>query len=181
VTPLAVTLAVTRACDRVQVEAAWSGTASELTIWTTSLRVRRFSRARRMSGIAPVRSGRLRQCRSGTWSRGLLGQSEYIVRVKAVAPLMEAVLRWLAEATPGSAELLRLMDVTPVPCGASAVTARCSGLYGYRMVPAGNRPRLRRHPRTAENQLSSGSPQYARRPTVGRADGLPDAEQGMSW
>ena len=111
----------------------------------------------------------------------LLGQSEHNDRVKAVAPLMEAVLRWLAEATPGSAELLRLMDVTPVPCGASAVTARCSGLYGYRMVPAGNRPRLRRHPRTAENQLSSGSPQYARRPTVGRADGLPDAEQGMSW
>ena len=44
-------------------------------------------------------------------------------------------LRWLAEATPGSAELLRLMDATPVPCGASAVTARRSGLYGYRRVP----------------------------------------------
>ena len=65
----------------------------------------------------------------------LLGQSEYNVRFKAVAPLMEAALRWLAEATPGSAELLRLMDVTPVPCGASAVTARCSDLYGYRRVP----------------------------------------------
>ena len=65
----------------------------------------------------------------------LLVQSEYNVRVKAVAPLMEAALRWLAEPTPGSAELLRLMDATPVPCGASAVTARCSGLYGYRRVP----------------------------------------------
>ena len=54
---------------------------------------------------------------------------------KAVAPLMEAALRRLAEATPGSAELLRLMDATPVPCGASAVTARRSGLYGYRRVP----------------------------------------------
>ncbi len=81
----------------------------------------------------------------------LLGQSEYNDRVKAVAPLMEAALRWLAEATPGSAELLRLMDATPVPCGASAVTARRSALYGYRRVPGWNRPRPRRHPRTPEN------------------------------
>ena len=61
----------------------------------------------------------------------LLAQSEYNERVKAAAPLMEAALRWLAEATPGSAELLRLMDATPVACGQSAVTARRSGLYGY--------------------------------------------------
>jgi hypothetical protein len=61
----------------------------------------------------------------------LLRQSEYNERVKAAAPLMEAALRWLAEATPGSAELLRLMDATPVPCGQSAVTARRSDLYRY--------------------------------------------------
>jgi len=61
----------------------------------------------------------------------LLGQSEYNDRVKAAAPLMEAALRWLAEHTPASAELLRLMDATPVPCGQSVVTARRSGLYGY--------------------------------------------------
>jgi hypothetical protein len=61
----------------------------------------------------------------------LLGQSEYNQRVKALAPLMEAALRWLAEATPGSAELLRLMDATPVPCGQSAVTAKRSDLYGW--------------------------------------------------
>jgi hypothetical protein len=61
----------------------------------------------------------------------LLSQSEYNDRLKAAAPLMEAALRWLAEQTPGSAELLRLMDATPVPCGASAVTARRSGLYGW--------------------------------------------------
>ena len=30
---------------------------------------------------------------------------------------MEAALRWLADATPATAELLRLMDATPVPCG----------------------------------------------------------------
>jgi len=61
----------------------------------------------------------------------LLGQSEYNDRLKAAAPLMEAALRWLAGRTPATAELLRLMDATPVPCGASAVTARRSGLYGW--------------------------------------------------
>jgi hypothetical protein len=61
----------------------------------------------------------------------LLRQSEYNHRLKAASALMEAALRWLAEQTPGSAELLRLMDATPVPCGQSAVTARRSGLYGY--------------------------------------------------
>jgi len=44
---------------------------------------------------------------------------------------MEAALRWLAGATPAAAELLRLMDATPVPCGQSVVTARRSSLYGY--------------------------------------------------
>ena len=44
---------------------------------------------------------------------------------------MEAALRWLAEATPGTAELLRLMDATPVPCGQSVITARRSDLFGY--------------------------------------------------
>ena len=61
----------------------------------------------------------------------LLGQSEYNDRVKAAAPLMESALRWLAEATPGSAEMLRLMDATPVPCGQSAVTAKRSDLFGW--------------------------------------------------
>ena len=61
----------------------------------------------------------------------LLGQSEYDDRVKAAAPLMEAALRWLAEATPGSAEMLRLMDATPIPCGHSVITARRSDLFGY--------------------------------------------------
>jgi hypothetical protein len=61
----------------------------------------------------------------------LLRQSEYNDRVKAAAPLMEAVLRWLAEATPCSAELLRLMDATPVPCGHSVITAKRSDLYGW--------------------------------------------------
>jgi hypothetical protein len=61
----------------------------------------------------------------------LLRQSEYNERLKALAPLMEAVLRWLADRTRATAEMLRLMDGTPVPCGTSAVAARRSGLYGW--------------------------------------------------
>src|SRR5262249_34699976 len=62
---------------------------------------------------------------------GLLGQAEYTQRVKAAAPLREAALRWLAAQTPGSAEMLRLMDATPIPCGQSVVTARRSALFGH--------------------------------------------------
>ena len=61
----------------------------------------------------------------------LLRQSEYNARLRQLAPLMEAALRWLADATPAAAEQLRLTDATPVPCGASAVTAKRPGLYGY--------------------------------------------------
>jgi len=61
----------------------------------------------------------------------LLGQSEYNERLKDAAPLMEAALRWLAEHTPGSAELLRLLDGTPVGCGQSTITAKRSDLFGY--------------------------------------------------
>src|SRR5277367_5145009 len=61
----------------------------------------------------------------------LLAQSEYNTRLRHLAPLMEAALRWLADAAPATAEQLRLMDATPVPCGASALTAKRSGLFGY--------------------------------------------------
>lgn len=61
----------------------------------------------------------------------LLGQSEYNKRLKDAAPLMEAALRWLAEHTPDSAELLRLMDGTPVSCGQSKRTTQRSNLFGY--------------------------------------------------
>ncbi len=70
-------------------------------------------------------------CRIGHLFPRLLGQSEYNQRIKSAAPLMEAALRWLAQATPGSAELLRLMDATPIPCGQSAITAKRSDLYGW--------------------------------------------------
>jgi hypothetical protein len=61
----------------------------------------------------------------------LLRQSEYNDRVKSCALLMEEALRWLADRTPGTAEMLRLMDATPVPCGQSVVTAKRSDLYGW--------------------------------------------------
>jgi hypothetical protein len=61
----------------------------------------------------------------------LLSQSEYNQRLKDLAPLLEAALRWLAELTPGSAERLRLLDGTPVGCGQSVITAKRSRLFGY--------------------------------------------------
>jgi hypothetical protein len=61
----------------------------------------------------------------------MLSQSEYNERLKTAAPLMEAALRSLARHTPGSAELLRLMDGTPVGCGQSKVTADRSNLFGW--------------------------------------------------
>jgi hypothetical protein len=83
----------------------------------------RFDDERHWLRIAPRLAGHL-------FPR-LLAQSEYNTRLRQLAPLMEAALRWLADATPATAELLRLMDATPVPCGHSAATARRSDLYGY--------------------------------------------------
>jgi hypothetical protein len=78
---------------------------------------------RRWLRAAPARIGHL-------FPR-LLRQSEYNDRVKAAAPLMAVALAWLADQTPGSAELVRLMDGTPVPCGQSVITAKRSDLAGY--------------------------------------------------
>jgi hypothetical protein len=61
----------------------------------------------------------------------LLRQSEYNARLKAITPLMEAALRWLADHTPATTEMLRLMDATSVPCGHSVITARRSDLFGW--------------------------------------------------
>lgn len=74
---------------------------------------------------------RAARSRVGYLFPGLLGQSEYNERLKNAAPLMEAALRWLADQTPGSAEMLRLMDATPVPCGQSVITAKRSELFGW--------------------------------------------------
>ena len=73
----------------------------------------------------------------------LLAHSEYNTRLRQIAPLMEAALRWLAGATPATAEQLRLMDATrsraaPPPSPRSALT--CSGTPATgtaRAIPAG--------------------------------------------
>jgi hypothetical protein len=44
---------------------------------------------------------------------------------------MEAALRWLAAGTPGTGELLRLMDATPIGCGQSRITTHRSNLFGW--------------------------------------------------
>lgn len=63
-------------------------------------------------------------------------QSGYNKRLRAAGPLISAVIRALAEITPSAASILRLIDSTPVPCGASRETAKRSDLagqagYGY--------------------------------------------------
>jgi hypothetical protein len=98
-------------------------TDAELVCLAVAQVLLRYDDERRWLRAAPKQAGRL-------FPR-LLRQSEYNERIKAAAPLMEAAVRWLADHTPGSAELLRLMDATPVPCGHSVVTARRPDLYGY--------------------------------------------------
>ena len=61
----------------------------------------------------------------------LLSQSAYNRRLRQVPWLLEAALRWLADHTPASAELLRLLDGTPVVCGRSRTTAMRSELAGW--------------------------------------------------
>jgi hypothetical protein len=64
------------------------------------------------------------------------GQSGYGKRLRAAGPLIAQVIRALALVTPTKAPALRLIDSTPVPCGASRETAKRSDLagdagYGY--------------------------------------------------
>jgi len=98
-------------------------TDAELVCLVVAQVLLRFHDERHWLRAAPSRVGHL-------FPR-LLSQSEYNHRLKAAAWLLEAALRWLAAKTPGSAELLRLMDATPVPCGQSTLTAKRSDLFGY--------------------------------------------------
>jgi hypothetical protein len=61
----------------------------------------------------------------------LLSQPAYNRRRRQVADLMEAALHWLADQTPPTTELLRLLDGTPVVCGRSRTTATRSDLAGW--------------------------------------------------
>jgi hypothetical protein len=61
----------------------------------------------------------------------LLRQSEYNQRLKNAPPLIGVALRWLADRTLANAEMLRLMDATPMSCGQSVITARRPDLFGW--------------------------------------------------
>ena len=61
----------------------------------------------------------------------LPSQPDYNRRLRQVAWLLEAALRWLADHTPATAERLRLADGTAVVCGRSRTTAVRSALFGY--------------------------------------------------
>ncbi|WP_034263273.1 IS982 family transposase [Actinospica robiniae] len=61
----------------------------------------------------------------------LLSQSQYNVRLRAVGPLMQHTVFYLATACPSSQDVVRLIDGTKVICGTSRTTVRCSNLFGY--------------------------------------------------
>ena len=58
-------------------------------------------------------------------------QPGYHKRLKAAAPLICQATFWLAAVSPSFAGGLRLIDATPVPCGASRQTVRRSELAGW--------------------------------------------------
>ncbi len=63
-------------------------------------------------------------------------QPGYNKRVRRLAPQIAACISHLAQISPSFGDNLRLLDTTPVPCGQSRQTARCSQLaggagYGY--------------------------------------------------
>ncbi|WP_067818851.1 hypothetical protein [Actinomadura kijaniata] len=83
---------------------------------------------RRWLRLAPARIGHL-------FPR-LPCQAQYNRHLRTLGPVWVAVACWLARATPTWHERLRLMDGTPVRCGASRVTANRSSLgeiagYGH--------------------------------------------------
>ena len=98
-------------------------TDAELVCLAVAQVLLRYDDERRWLRAAPARLGHL-------FPR-LLRQSEYNARLKTAGSLMDAALRWLAACTPATAELVRLLDATPVPCGQSAITAKRSGLFGW--------------------------------------------------
>jgi hypothetical protein len=59
------------------------------------------------------------------------GQAAYHRRLRRAAPLVAEVLHALAAGSPSWCDQWRLLDATPVPCGASRPTARRSELAGW--------------------------------------------------
>ena len=61
----------------------------------------------------------------------LPGQSAYNKRLRAAARLLAHAIRHVASLTPSWWDRLRLLDSTPVPCGASRETVKRSELAGW--------------------------------------------------
>jgi hypothetical protein len=59
------------------------------------------------------------------------GQAAYNRRLRRAAPLLVAILRALAIASPSWCDQWRLLDATPVSCGTSRQTVRRSDLAGW--------------------------------------------------
>ncbi|MEV3927677.1 hypothetical protein [Actinomadura coerulea] len=79
---------------------------------------------------------RLAPARIGHLFPRLPCQSEYNRHLRSAAPLLLAAAAWLVRQTPSWQERLRLMDGTPVRCGASRTTVHRSALgeiAGYGM------------------------------------------------
>jgi hypothetical protein len=74
---------------------------------------------------------RMCQARLGHLFPRLPKQPGYHKRVKAAAPLICTTMLFLAAHCPSWADDLRLLDATPVPCGASRQTVRRSELAGW--------------------------------------------------
>ena len=79
---------------------------------------------------------RFAYCRLGHLFRYLPKQPDYNKRLRTAAPLLAAAITHLARVSPSWCDDLRLIDATPVPCGASRETAKRSDLtgvagYGY--------------------------------------------------
>jgi hypothetical protein len=58
-------------------------------------------------------------------------QPGYHKRLKAAAPLLATVMDYLARECPSWHDQVRLIDATPVPCGASRETVKRSELAGW--------------------------------------------------
>lgn len=73
---------------------------------------------------------RFAYCRLGHLFRYLPNQPGYHKRLRAAAPLLAAAITHLARVSPSGCDDLRLLDATPVPCGASRETVQRSELAG---------------------------------------------------
>jgi Transposase DDE domain len=68
--------------------------------------------------------------RLGHLFRYLPKQPDYNKRLRAAAPLLAQAISHLARVSPSWCDSLRLLDATPLPCGASRETARRSDIAG---------------------------------------------------